>query len=222
MNKLLRILKHRWLDETDAQRALGEATLQRLAERVRASERRHSGEIRLCVEAGLPLSYLWRDATARERALAMFGKLRVWDTEHNNGVLIYLLLAEHAIEIVADRGLARKVPPDTWRDLARRMSVAFKAGRFEQAWARPSPRSSGCCCSTSRWPRARPTRTSCPTAPSSARSIRSRAASAARRSARAWACPAASGNRPAARAGACPAPGRAGGGSASAGRAAGR
>ena len=132
MNKLLRILKHRWLDETDAQRALGEAALQRLAERVRASERRHSGEIRLCVEAGLPLSYLWRDATARERALAMFGKLRVWDTEHNNGVLIYLLLAEHAIEIVADRGLARKVPPDTWRDLARRMSVAFKAGRFEQ------------------------------------------------------------------------------------------
>ena len=70
--------------------------------RVAASEKRHSGEIRVCAEAGLPLSYLWRGASARERALAMFGKLRVWDTEHNNGVLIYLLLAEHAIEIVAD------------------------------------------------------------------------------------------------------------------------
>ena len=88
MNRLLRILRHRWLDETDARRALDEAALARLAERVRRSESRHSGEIRLCVEAGLPLSYLWRGAPPRERALAMFGKLRVWDTEHNNGVLI--------------------------------------------------------------------------------------------------------------------------------------
>ena len=132
MNRLLRILKHRWLDETDARRALDDAALQRLAEHVRASERRHSGEIRLCVEAGLPLSYLWRDAAPRERALAMFGKLRVWDTAHNNGVLIYLLLAEHAIEIVADRGLARQVPQQHWQALARDMSAAFKAGRFEQ------------------------------------------------------------------------------------------
>ena len=96
-----------------------------------ASEQGHSGEIRLCVEAGLPLSYLWRHAAPRERALAMFGKLRVWDTEHNNGVLIYLLLAEHAIEIVADRGLSRQVPPERWHALAQGMSTAFKAGRFE-------------------------------------------------------------------------------------------
>jgi uncharacterized membrane protein len=135
MNRLLRILKHRWLDETDARRALDDAALQRLAARVQHSERRHSGEIRLCVEAGLPLSYLWRAAPPRERALAMFGKLRVWDTEHNNGVLIYLLLAEHAIEIVADRGLSRHVPPEQWHALARSMSVAFKAGRFEEGLA---------------------------------------------------------------------------------------
>jgi uncharacterized membrane protein len=132
MNRWLRILRHRWLDELDAKRALDDAALQRLATRVQRSERRHGGEIRLCVEAGLPLSYLWRQASARERALAMFGKLRVWDTEHNNGVLIYLLLAEHAIEIVADRGLNRHVPPERWRELAQGMSVAFKAGRFEQ------------------------------------------------------------------------------------------
>jgi uncharacterized membrane protein len=132
MNRWLRILKHRWLDETDAQRALDEAALQRLGERVRASEAHHSGEIRLCVEAGMPLSYLWRDAPPRERALALFGKLRVWDTEHSNGVLIYLLLAEHAIEIVADRGLARHVPQQEWARLAQGMSAAFKAGRFEQ------------------------------------------------------------------------------------------
>lgn len=135
MNRWLRILRHRWLDETDAQRALDEAALQRLTARVQHSESRHSGEIRLCVEAGLPLSYLWRGAPARERALAMFGKLRVWDTEHNNGVLIYLLLAEHAIEIVADRGLNRHVTPQRWRELAQGMSASFKAGHFEDGLA---------------------------------------------------------------------------------------
>ena len=132
MNRLLRILKHRWLDETDARRALDDAALERLAARVQAGEARHRGEIRLCIEAGLPLSYLWRDAAPRERALSMFGKLRVWDTEHNSGVLIYLLLAEHAIEIVADRGLSRHVPPEQWRALTQGMSAAFKAGRFEE------------------------------------------------------------------------------------------
>jgi uncharacterized membrane protein YgcG len=135
MNRWLRILKHRWLDETDAKRALDDAALQRLAQHVQRSERRHSGEIRLCVEAGLPLSYLWRDAPARERALAMFGKLQVWDTEHNNGVLIYLLLAEHAIEIIADRGLNQHVPPEAWRRLTDGMAAAFKAGRFEEGLA---------------------------------------------------------------------------------------
>jgi len=131
MNRLLRILKHRWLDDGDARRMLADAALQRLQSRVRASEARHSGEIRLCIEAGLPLSYLWRDATPRERALSMFGKLRVWDTEQNNGVLIYLLLAEHAIEIVADRGLNQHMRPEEWCRLSASMAAAFKAGRFE-------------------------------------------------------------------------------------------
>ncbi|HJV61113.1 MAG TPA: TPM domain-containing protein [Albitalea sp.] len=132
MNKLLRILRHRWLDETDARRALGADALQRIEQRVAASERHHSGEIRVCVEAGLPLSYLWRNASPRERALAMFGKLRVWDTEHNNGVLIYLLLAEHRIEVVADRGLNDRVNAEQWRALLAGMAHWFKAHRFEQ------------------------------------------------------------------------------------------
>ena len=132
MNRWLRIFKHRWLDETDIARALGAAALARLEERVAASERRHSGEIRVAVEAGLPLSYLWRGATPRQRAIAMFGKLRVWDTEANNGVLIYLLLAERAIEIVADRGLARHVPQAHWDGLVHGMREAFRAGRFEE------------------------------------------------------------------------------------------
>lgn len=130
--RLGRLLRHRWRDETDARRALGPAALARLEEAVRRSERRHSGEIRICVEAGLPLSYLWRDLSARDRAVTMFGKLRVWDTERNNGVLIYLLLAEHAIEIVADRGVARFVPQAQWEPLLAGMRSAFKNGQFEQ------------------------------------------------------------------------------------------
>lgn len=132
MNKLLRLLKHRWLDETDARRAFGDAALKRVEERVAASERAHGGEIRVCIEAGLPLSYLWRNATARERAIAMFGKLRVWDTAQNNGVLIYLLLAEHHIEIVADRGLNDRVPREQWQALVQHMAEDFRAGRFEK------------------------------------------------------------------------------------------
>jgi len=135
MNRWLRILRHRWLDETDAARALDAAALQRLEARVAESERHHSGEIRLCIEAGLPLSYLWRGASARQRAVTLFGKLRVWDTENNNGVLIYLLLAEHAIEIVADRGLTRHVPQLHWDALVVGMREAFRAGRFEAGLA---------------------------------------------------------------------------------------
>jgi len=130
-SKLGRILRHRWLDEADTRKAIPPDLLQRLAQRVAASEKRHSGQIRIYVEAGLPMSYLWRGATARERAMAIFGKLRVWDTEHNNGVLIYLLLAERAIEIVADRGLDRHVAPEEWKAIVARMSGAFREGRFE-------------------------------------------------------------------------------------------
>ncbi len=125
------MLRHLWCDESDTRKAIPPDMVQRLAQRVAASEQRHSGEIRLFVEAGLPVSYLWRKATPRERAIAMFGKLRVWDTEHNNGVLVYLLLAERAIEIVADRGLASKVPPPEWQAIVSRMGSALREGRFE-------------------------------------------------------------------------------------------
>ena len=125
---LIRILKHRWMDETDALRALGADELRRIEERVTASESSHTGELRVCVETGLPLSFLWRGASARERAIAMFGKLRVWDNEHNNDVLIYLLLAERRIEIVADRGITQQVPAATWQQISDAMGAAFKEG----------------------------------------------------------------------------------------------
>lgn len=135
IKRIQRLLRHRWFDEASLRRALPPAVLERLAQRVQASEQRHSGEVRLYVEAGLPTSYLWRQASTREiirqRAVSLFGKLRVWDTEHNNGVLIYLLLAEHAIEIVADRGVDRQVTPAQWQAMIERMGDAFRASRFE-------------------------------------------------------------------------------------------
>ena len=130
--RLRRIAKHRWWDERDVASALPPAALARIEARVAASEHTHSGEIRVCIEAGLPLSYLWRGLGARDRAIMLFGKLRVWDTAQNNGVLVYLLLAKHAIEIVADRGLADAVSQAEWLLLMPPMREAFRRGDFEQ------------------------------------------------------------------------------------------
>ncbi len=134
-HRILRILKHRLWDERDAHRLISPDVVARLQAQVTGSERHHSGEIRVCVEASLPLSYLWRGLQARDRAITMFGKLRVWDTEANNGVLIYLLIAERAIEIIADRALARRVPGDHWQTLVGGMREAFGDGRYEQGLA---------------------------------------------------------------------------------------
>jgi uncharacterized membrane protein len=138
LNKLNTIFKHLWLDASDANRAIPPDMLTRLAKRVTASEARHTGEIRIYVEAALPMSYLWRlsqhsamKALIRQRAVMLFGKLRVWDTQHNNGVLIYLQLAERAIEIVADRGLSAHVPDAEWQAMVARMRGSFQQGRYE-------------------------------------------------------------------------------------------
>lgn len=130
--KLRRIWSHRWLDERDVRRAVPPELLSKLERFTAASEARHSGEIRICIEAGLPMSYLWRDATSRERAIAMFGKLRVWDTQHNNGVLIYLLLAERAIEIVADRAVSMPANSTFWQEAVNHLSAHLKRGDYER------------------------------------------------------------------------------------------
>lgn len=131
LERIARIFRHRWWDEADVRRKLPDGALHRLEARVTASERQHGGEIRVCVEAGLPLSYLWRGLTAHHRAIMMFSKLRVWDTERNNGVLIYLLMAEHTIEIVADRGLNACVDAAQWARVIDTMRQAFVRNQFE-------------------------------------------------------------------------------------------
>lgn len=137
------LLRHRLVHPRWSERVLPPEALERIGERVRESERRHGGQIRVVVEAALPLSYLWRHLRdrvplrriVRERALMLFGKLRVWDTERNNGVLIYLLLAERAIEIVADRGIARRVPSAQWQAVVDGLRQALAQGRFESGLA---------------------------------------------------------------------------------------
>lgn len=131
---LWRLVRHRW-GEAQAHSALPGDTLKRLAARVAASEQQHTGQIRIVAEASLPWSYLRRHASARERAIMLFSKYRVWDTEHNNGVLIYLLLPEHSIEIVADRGLARHVPADEWRGVIAQMAPRFRQDAYEEGLA---------------------------------------------------------------------------------------
>ena len=134
LTRLGRLFKHRWQNNNLSRYGLSPDALTHLTQSVQNSERLHSGEIRIYVEAGLPFSYLWRtapmDQITRCRALGMFGKLRVWDTAHNNGVLIYLLLAERAIEIVADRGLNDKVSPHAWQSVLQDMRITFRRGEF--------------------------------------------------------------------------------------------
>lgn len=132
LQRLRRCLRHWWLDD-QVSRKLSPQALEQLTAAVVQAELRHSGQIRICIEGGLPASYLRRDATPKERAAMLFGKLRVWDTEHNDGVLIYLLLADRAVEIVADRGLARKVSHDSWAAIMASMQESLRAGHYKEA-----------------------------------------------------------------------------------------
>lgn len=130
---LLRTLKHLCTGNVALRRAFDEQTLQGIAETVRACEQRHAGEIRVALEAGLSPGALWRGQTPRDRALDVFSELRVWDTEHNNGVLIYVLLVDRDVEIVADRGVGQPhVTPAEWEACCRVMETHFRAGRFRE------------------------------------------------------------------------------------------
>ena len=131
MSKVRRWLRHSIKSPQSVNRAFPPEVLQRIQNEIADGERIHSGEIRFAVEAALPWSYLKRNAAARERAQMVFAKLRVWDTEDNNGVLIYVELADQRIEIVADRGIGRHVPDARWDEVTKMMRERFQAGEFE-------------------------------------------------------------------------------------------
>jgi uncharacterized membrane protein len=99
---------------------------------IRDSEKHHNGEIRFAIETTLPFSALLRNLSARQAAIEAFSDLRVWDTQDNSGVLIYLLLADHDLEIVADRGIADKVGQSQWDDIAHAMEQHYRASQFRE------------------------------------------------------------------------------------------
>jgi len=126
-----RTLKHLLLPDWLVRRPFPPAVLGRIGQAITASERRHDGELRFVVEGSLHPFDVWRDRSPRDRALEVFSMLRVWDTENDSGVLVYLQMVDRRIEIVADRGIARRVDQSEWDAICRRMESAFRAGRFE-------------------------------------------------------------------------------------------
>jgi hypothetical protein len=126
-----RIIRHLSTGQAAVRSALPQQALDNIERAIGLSEKLHDGQVRFAVEASLELSPLLKDQSARERAIEVFSLLRVWDTEHNNGVLIYLLLADRDVEIVADRGIHAKLGQETWEIICRDMETAFRNGQFE-------------------------------------------------------------------------------------------
>ncbi len=132
VSRVRRALRHLLLPPWRLRRVLPPAALHAIEAAIAASESRHRGQICVAVESALDPSALWRGLGARERALQVFAELGVWDTEHNNGVLIYVLLADRDVEIVADRGIAAHVDPARWEAICAAMERAFGAGDFDR------------------------------------------------------------------------------------------
>ena len=128
---LKRIMRHLSSGRAAVRRAFPPRTLVAIEQAIREAEAKHNGQIRFAVEAALELAPLLAGQTAQQRALDVFSKFRVWDTEHNNGVLIYLLLADRDVEIVADRGIHAILGQEAWEAVCREMEAAFREGHFE-------------------------------------------------------------------------------------------
>ena len=121
------LIEHRWRER----RIFTPKVLASIEQAIKAGEATHSGQVRFVVEGALDGAPLFRNQSARARALDVFSHLRIWDTAHNNGVLIYLLLADRQVEIVADRGIDAKVGAAGWEKICADMRTDFKRGNFE-------------------------------------------------------------------------------------------
>lgn len=121
------LVSHPW----QVKRHFSVIALHEIEKAIAASEKKHAGEIRFVVEAGLHPYEIMFKKLPKARAIELFGRLNIWDTEHNNGVLIYLLLADRDVEIVADRGINQHVGHDGWEVICREMEALFRKGEFE-------------------------------------------------------------------------------------------
>lgn len=126
-----RIFRHLMLPDWWVRRDFPPALLRAIESAIALSEVRHGGELCFALEANLPVQGLLRGQSPRERAIELFSQLRVWDTECNNGVLIYLQLVDRKVEIVADRGVADHLGQEFWSAICQRLESAYRDGRFE-------------------------------------------------------------------------------------------
>lgn len=130
-NRLARCWAHLVHDHRRARRVFPDALLARIEALIGEGERTHAAELRLAIEAALPVHRIWRGCTPRQRAHEVFAELGVWDTAGNNGVLLYVLLADHAVEIVADRAATAAIPEQRWREVCDALVAAYRRGAFE-------------------------------------------------------------------------------------------
>ncbi|WER44721.1 TPM domain-containing protein [Cupriavidus sp. WKF15] len=131
MANLQRMARHLLMTHWRVRRTFPRETLLAIEQAIATSESTHIGQLRFAVEGALSWSGLLKGLSARDRAIEVFSQLRVWDTEHNNGVLIYLLLADRSVEIVADRGIHAKVQRGEWDAICREMEDAFRRKEFQ-------------------------------------------------------------------------------------------
>jgi uncharacterized membrane protein len=129
--KLARFFRHLWSNPWQVKRHFSAQALRNIESAIANSETKHMGEIRFVVEAGLHPYEIVCNKTPRLRGIELFAQLNIWDTEHNNGVLIYLLLADRDVEIVADRGIDKHIGYDRWDVICHEMEVQFRRGEFE-------------------------------------------------------------------------------------------
>lgn len=127
-----RFLRHLVTDRWVARSAFPPRTMAAIEATIAREEARHDGEVRVAVEAALPFGALFAGASARERAIDVFSQLRVWDTEQNAGVLVYVLIADRDVEIIADRGIHSRVGTTAWEAICGAMQREFAEGRFEE------------------------------------------------------------------------------------------
>ena len=130
MNWLKRFLRHIWMSPIILNRQFNVTTLNAIGNAVSEGEKLHRGQVRFVIEAELTTIQLWAGISARQRAIDVFSMLRVWDTEENNGVLVYLLLADRKVEIIADRGIQRRAGDERWRAICREIEHHYRKGDF--------------------------------------------------------------------------------------------
>jgi len=131
LNLFKRVCRHLCISPLALKKRFSKAVMQRIEQAIAESEKTHFGEVRFAVELNLPLLDILKNKCGQQRAVEVFSQLQVWDTEQNNGVLIYLLLADHDFEILADRGIHKHVGEQGWARISHEMEVLFKQGQFE-------------------------------------------------------------------------------------------